>query len=273
MKTMSRLHLWPVCIFLIFLFPSCLQKPEHQQLQIAISKAGPGNHYANYPSWLKIVDTTLVVHNLYPLETDSALQLLKQCDGLLLSGGPDIFPGQYGKEQDTVKAENIDHRRDTLELLLIDRALAMGMPILGICRGLQILNVSQGGSLIVDIPGDFQGNIIHRCADKNNCYHKISIDTNSLLYITSKTQMGFVNTNHHQGIDKLAENLKATAWADDGLIESVEWKSQPNQFVMAVQWHPERLDPGNPLSLPVALIFIKYAEQFHTLQGKKQTGY
>ncbi len=254
-------------LIISFLITGCSQDHKPDGLTIAISKSGPGESYLNYISWLKIADTTLTTHNMYKLSLDSALTLLSKCDGLVLTGGPDVYPGSYGKEGDTAKAGPIDYRRDTLEFLMIEKALELGMPVVGICRGLQILNISQGGSLIVDIPTDFYSKIFHRCPDKNNCYHRVVVDTNSLLFKTSGAVMGFANTNHHQGIDRLANSFVPVAWSDDSLIEAIEWKDDNNPYLLAVQWHPERLDPGNPLSLPIAMYFLKEA---HSYKSEKQ---
>jgi len=246
---------------IVLIFSACLQEEEHIPLRIAISKSGPGDHYAQYARWLKVHDSTLEVINLYALQLDSAIEVLSICDGLLLSGGPDIHPQWYGQEADTSRMGSVDLRRDTLEMAAIERALELEIPVLGICRGAQIMNVSQGGSLYQDIPTDTDSKLFHRCKDRKNCYHQVMIDSNSMLFKTTGVGMGFVNTNHHQAVDRLADNLKATAHAEDGLIEAIEWKNpEGKSLFMGVQWHPERMDHSNPLALPVGMYFLKAAE-------------
>lgn len=257
-----------VIIITLILFSSCISKEKHEPLRIAISKAGPGDHYNAYSQWLKIADTTLLTYDLYSLSIDSSLKLLEECDGLLLTGGPDINPGLYGKKYDTTLVDISDFKRDSLELLLIKKALKLELPLLGICRGLQMINISQGGTLIRDIPTEFNSKIYHRCSDKSNCYHQIFIKKNSQLYKTVNNDLGIVNTNHHQGIDILAGNLSAVAYSEDSLIEAIEL-SDNKSFLLGVQWHPERMDIKNPLSVPIALLFIKQAEIYQKNLSKQ----
>jgi putative glutamine amidotransferase len=254
-------------IIVMFLFVSCLQKPDHKALKIAISKAAPAEYYANYPLWLHIADTTIEMLNMYEYSMDSALALLATCDGLLLTGGPDVYPAWYGKEEDTARCGGFDKRRDTLEMKLIEKALQMKIPILGICRGEQIFNVYSGGSLIIDIPTDFDSSIVHRQTDGSyRCFHKVTIDSSSGLFRTSKAGIGIANSNHHQAIDQLADELKVTAFSDDNSPEAIEWKNPKGKsFFMAVQWHPERLEPDNPLSLPIALFYLKACEEYQSM--------
>ena len=250
-------------VLLLIFLTGCLHEPEHKPLKIAVSKAGPGSHYENYANWLHIVDSTIQIQNMYTIHIDSALELLESSDGLLLTGGPDIYPAWYGQTEDTALCGSFDRRRDTLEMSLITKALAMKIPILGICRGEQILNVYFDGSLIVDIPTDYDTTVKHRIAkDPYSCYHKVVIDSNSKLFQTSNARMGFVASNHHQAISHLGEGLKIVARATDSLPEAIEWEEALNRpFMMAVQWHPERMDKSNPLSLPIALYFINAMEE------------
>ncbi len=258
-------------ILFVFLFSSCLQEKEHIPLKIAISKAGPGSHYDNYKHWLNIADSSIIFYNMYSMPLDSALATLVKCDGLLLTGGPDVHPAWYGQIEDTAKCGSFDMRRDSLEMKLIGGAVNMQIPMLGICRGEQILNVYFGGSLVVDIPTDYNTMIRHRILeDPYSCYHRVVVDSNSMLFKTSHAGMGFVASNHHQAIDRLGDELRITAWADDNLPEAIEWKKPSDKaFMMAVQWHPERMDKSNPLSLPVALYFLKATEDYQRLKQTK----
>ena len=230
-------------------------------LRIAISK-----HYKNYSKWLKTADPDVQYYDLYTISLDEALEIIKKCDGLLLSGGPDVEPAIYGKPEDSARCE-IDFRRDTLEFKLIEIARKLKMPILGICRGEQILNVEYGGTLIVDIPEDFGTDVKHRCKKSDTCFHDITVTQGSLLNEITGAEKGIVNTNHHQAVEKLADGFVASAYSEDGLLEAYEWKGkgqapENEPFILAVQWHPERLDSDNPLSLPIAKYFLMKANEY-----------
>jgi putative glutamine amidotransferase len=227
------------------------------RIRIAISKATPEDVYSNYIRWLKAADSTVQYVDLYHLEIDSAIKLLASCDGLLLTGGTDIYPGKYGKESDTARCWEPDHKRDSLEFLAVGKALEIGIPILGVCRGHQMLNVYFGGSLIIDIPTDLDTLIQHMQPDTYGTYHEIQIKKGTLLYdIVGKTS-GVVNSNHHQGIDVLATPLESAAYSEDYLIESVCLKYYEQEpFLLGVQWHPERMDYGSPLSVNIVKSFL-----------------
>ena len=142
------------------------------------------------------------------------------------------------------------------------------MPVLGICRGEQILNVSLGGSLIVDIPAHFEQlpriyHIIHQCADYLNCFHSVHVFPNTLLHLITGCDSGFVNTNHHQAAERLAPGLICNARSNDGLTEGIEWEVyQEKPFLMGVQWHPERMDTSNALSGKLLKEFITRSKEF-----------
>lgn len=245
-------HLFTIVIFsMLLLFAAC-SKTGNRPLTIAISKSGD-----NYLHWLISEDSTLVTVNLYGLPVDSACELLKACDGLLLTGGEDIFPGLFNQEADTTLCEKTDRLRDTLELALIKVARKLEMPIFGICRGLQMINIEAGGTLIPDIPSRRSGNISHRCNDWKNCYHEINVDTSSMLYFTTGIKTGTVNTNHHQAIDLPGNGLIITAYSPDSIPEAIESTPDSYQgFLMAVQWHPERLLANPELSSTLSNRFI-----------------
>lgn len=250
-------------IFLILLFLIILSAcTEQRVIKIALSKGKGSSSYEKYTLWLKSINENIECIDLYYLDLDSALKVLAECDGLLLTGGPDVHPGRYNKLSDTNRCE-IDEIRDTLEFALISEALNKKMPILGICRGQQILNVALGGTLIVDIPEDVGSDIIHRCDNPDSCFHKIKIIKNTLLHQLVNLDEGFVNTNHHQAIGLISKELIATSSTDDGIVESVEWKERVNKpFLMAVQWHPERMDRNSTLSLAIGEAFLDNVFKF-----------
>jgi putative glutamine amidotransferase len=238
----------------ILLFACNRQKP----LTIVVSKLSP-----NYLNWIKSADSTVNVIDLYELSTDSALKILQTAHGVLITGGEDVYPAFYGKETDTARCDKPDRRRDTLEMALIKKAFDLKMPVFGICRGQQIINVVLGGTLIVDIPADLGTSIQHRCIDYLNCLHRITVADSSKLKHISGVKEGLVNSNHHQAIDQIAAGLKPVAFSDDNVIEAVEWKKpEGKSFLLAVQWHPERLTQNRGMSEPLSKQFLAEAGKF-----------
>jgi putative glutamine amidotransferase len=233
-------------------FTACRQNAV-KPLRIAISKASP-----NYINWLKQADSTVAIVNLYPMPIDSAMMALERCSGLLLSGGEDVYPGIYGMEADTGRCTEMNRHRDSLEIAVIARASDLGLPIMGICRGNQILNVYLGGSLVIDIPQDHGTRVVHQCEDWEHCFHLVYTVGGTRLRLTSGIDSGLVTTNHHQAVKILARGLRANAFSADSLIEGIEWADTVGKpFLIGVQWHPERMEKENPLSGPLALRFIE----------------
>lgn len=258
---MYRFLLFP--LIFILLLSSCNRK-EDQRLIIAISKAKPVEYYGNYSKWVKKAVPEAEIINMYELGVDSALLVLEKCNGLIIAGGPDVYPEWYDQIEDTIKCGAFDRYRDTLEIELIKKAIENKIPLLGICRGEQILNVVLGGSLIIDIPTDHDTTVKHRLVDWENCYHDVDLVEGTYFSSLVGRETGVVNSNHHQAIDRLAEELVITSRAKDGIPESVEWKSKEDKgFLLAVQWHPERLDTVHPqMSLPILNAFIGEARNF-----------
>lgn len=242
------------------IFTSCETKSP-KQIKIAISKEKSDKSTTKYADWLLRHNSEIVYYNLYPLGIDSAIKLLETCDGLLLTGGEDIFPGNYGKIDDTARCGTFDRYRDSLEFTLIDNALANNMPIFGVCRGEQILNISQGGTLYIDIPTDYDTIVKHRNADWSRAYHPVRLVKDTRIYKTCEgSRQGDVVTSHHQGIEKLGKGLLISAYTEDNFPEAIEWADTTNQhFLMAVQWHPEAMDTLHPLSAPLAKKFLMEA--------------
>ena len=172
---------------------------------------------------------------------------LPRLDGLILSGGPDIEPSRYGADPlESTGAPRVD--RDAAELGLIGTALAAGRPVLGICRGLQLLNVARGGTLHQHLP-DVLNSSEHAPAPAVYGHHAIKVTPGSLLAESLGRTDADVPSYHHQGIAELGAGLTVSAVAPDGTIEAIEDQSLP--FCLAVQWHPE---VGDDLSLFRALV-------------------
>ena len=149
------------------------------------------------------------------------------CAGLLLPGGGDIDPALYGQEN--AGSVGIDGERDAREKTLFEYFLAQRRPILGVCRGTQLINVLLGGTLHQDIPG-------HRDEKDDNFLH--GSHTEDPLLLSLYGERFPINSTHHQAIDRLGEGLRAVQWADDGTVEAVRHETLP---LFGVQWHPERL--------------------------------
>jgi putative glutamine amidotransferase len=249
-----KFHQWIIVLLILLL--SCGIKEN--KLRIALSKSSP-----NYIQWLKSADPGIETVNLYTLNTHAALELLTNCDGLLLTGGEDIYPGWYGKENDTGRCTGFDFHRDSLEMAVLDKALESRMPVFGICRGHQLINVYLGGKCIIDIPSDYGQTVIHMCPDYRKCFHEVLVQRNSQLYQVCGCDSALVTTNHHQAVDNLSPLLIVNARSADGLIEGEEWINPSNKgFLMGVQWHPERMETINPLSGKLAEKFVNECEKY-----------
>lgn len=173
-------------------------------------------------------------------DVSRAGQVLSLLDGLLLAGGDDIAPAYYGEETQP-ECGLITPIRDTWELPLCREALHHSLPLLGICRGMQVLNVALGGSLYQDLPSQRPDSPIRHQQPEapETPTHLVRIDSQSHLAQIIGASPLMTNSHHHQAVKQLARGLMATAWAQDGVVEGVEKADEP--FCVAVQWHPERL--------------------------------
>lgn len=181
----------------------------------------------------------LLIPNDYPINQLAVLR--RVLGGVLLSGGGDIDPVLYQPQPDRFAA-NISRERDALEKALAALAVSSDWPLLGICRGHQLLNVSLGGTLYTDIPRQFDTAIEHSQPETmppDHLVHEVIISSESRLGSLFPAGKTWVNSRHHQAIKDLAPNLSVTATASDGLIEGIELNGHP--FCLGVQWHPEAL--------------------------------
>jgi putative glutamine amidotransferase len=233
---------------------------SNKNIRIALSKSVGTENYLLYGKWLKSIDNNIEIVNLYGLSFDESIAELDDCDGLVLTGGPDVHPDFYGMAFDSLRC-SIDAYRDTLEFELIKNAEKKKMPMLAICRGMQILNVAHGGTLIVDIPEDTDSEIPHQVAGED-VFHPISIMENTLLHNLSESLFGNVNSNHHQAVKVLAKDFVISALSPDGIIEAFEFADKSKPFLIAVQWHPERLDQDSRFAIPLANAFIKEVKDY-----------
>ncbi len=170
----------------------------------------------------------------------AAAAILDSVSGLVLTGGEDVDPARYGEERDK-KVRSVNAARDATEAALVEEAKARGMPVLAICRGIQILNVALGGTLVQDIASQCETDISHdEEGPRDSRSHEITIERGSLIAKAIGTERCTVNSFHHQSVKRVAEGLRVTARSPDGIIEGLE-SADKDWWVMAVQWHPEEM--------------------------------
>jgi putative glutamine amidotransferase len=180
---------------------------------------------------------------------ESVARLAEQVDGLLLTGGGDIDPAHFGEARHAT-TDLISAERDDLELRQVTRqAIDTGLPLLAICRGIQVVNVALNGTLHQHVPDVFGDEIAHSQAGaRSDRTHDVTIEPGSLLASLAQSDRLHVNSYHHQAIKDLGDGLRPVAWAEDKLIEAVELPGARG-FVLAVQWHPEELVEHDPAAL------------------------
>ena len=201
---------------------------------------------------------------LFPLTSDEMVlrTLLEQVDGLLLTGGVDIEPARYGEEK-SPSCGPCSPERDAMEYPLCRTALEISMPILAICRGMQLLSCVLGSTLYQDLGTQFSSDIIHaQPQPPADLVHDVAICPDSLLAsIIRKESLG-VNSRHHQGVKVPGKDLTVCATATDGLIEGVELPGAP--FVLGVQWHPETLSSRYPAHQQIFDAFVRACATHHS---------
>jgi putative glutamine amidotransferase len=171
--------------------------------------------------------------------------LWERIDALVLIGGWDVDPALYGQPRHP-KTENVSVARDTPETGLVRRALTDRLPVFGICRGLQVLNVALGGSLVQDIADDVDTSLVHAQKEPRDvATHEVRVAAGSRLHAIVGAHGLAVNSMHHQAIGRVGDGLREVAWAPDGVVEGLELPGD-DRFVLGVQWHPEELVERDP---------------------------
>jgi putative glutamine amidotransferase len=193
-------------------------------------------------------------------------EVLADLDGVLLPGSnTDIDPAHYGEEPHP-KLGTVISIKDTTDRLVLREVEDLGMPLLGICYGMQALNVMRGGSLIQDIGTALDAGLKH---DQGSPYdrpsHAIRVADDGILCGLTSRIIGSVrvNSSHHQAVRQVGKNLRATAWASDGVIECIE-DTRPERFVFGVQWHPEMTFSNDELSREIFRKFVSTCSGFRT---------
>jgi putative glutamine amidotransferase len=198
--------------------------------------------YAGNPPYIRALEAAGALSVLIPLYADVTLleDLRGRLDGLLLTGGGDVDPCHYG-ESTHPKTETPDAARDRIELAITRDALRQDIPILGICRGMQLFNIARGGTLIQDIPTQVPGAVDHDPSGDRSAFamHRIAIEPDSRLARIIGATSHAVNSYHHQAVARPGEGVRVVARATDGVAEAIELDG--HDFAVAVQFHPERL--------------------------------
>jgi putative glutamine amidotransferase len=199
-----------------------------------------------------------------PLTDDPAAirSIFERIDGLLLAGGSDIHPNRYGE---LVRPEcgPIDPNRDSVEIELVRQTVEANRPVLGICRGLQLMNVARGGTLYQDIAAQVPAALKHDYTarqghlDRTGSPHDVTVKAGTRLAGILGTNGFPVNSIHHQAVKDLGRDLVATAYAPDGVVEALELPSHP--FFLGVQWHPEDLLDSQPSMAALFAAFVSAA--------------
>ncbi|RTL59532.1 MAG: gamma-glutamyl-gamma-aminobutyrate hydrolase family protein [Sphingobacteriales bacterium] len=231
-------------------------------MKIGLSYTDDDIKHQNYTEWL--AEGGVDVIKLYEKENDP--KEIEEYDALVLSGGIDIHPEFYNSGNTVYPhaPKKFYEKRDEFEIALFKYSQQANKPVLGICRGLQLINCFYNGTLVQDL-GQEKNNI-HKAAVVNHIQkdkvHGVDIESGTILYEILNGERFAANSAHHQAIDKLGTGLKANCYSDDGLIEGIEWeKAGQKPFLLGVQWHPERMYKfgleKSPLSKAIRSRFIE----------------
>ncbi len=219
--------------------------------------------FTNYPTWI-LGDS----QNIEIIELSASKQNkfeLQKCHALLLSGGIDVDPFFYNPALKDYPNKPLawNRERDQFEIDLFQSALALSMPVLGICRGLQLVNAALKGTLTPDIEATGKQN--HRSQGGDDYIHTVTLIENSLLANITGVIEGTVNSAHHQSVETIAPDLSINCWAAENIAEGIEWKDPTNKSpLICVQWHPERINNNNtnPLSKNIREWFLSEAIKY-----------
>ena len=226
----------------------------NKQIKIGITDCGK---FDNYRRWFESETGIEVVKLSVHLSNSSDVD---GCEGVVFSGGEDLHPGLYGKPEYVQEhgLKEIIPARDKFEYAVIVRALEQKKPVLGICRGLQLINVFLGGTLVPDIPAWVQSTA-HGKVNGLDQTHFVRVETGSLLYDICGQELGLVNSAHHQSAAEPAQSLKISAFSEPSIVEAMEWKEPGNKsWLLMVQWHPERMaDLSSPFSASIKSAFLE----------------
>jgi putative glutamine amidotransferase len=239
-------------------------------VKIGLTYTGSQEKHENYVRWLKRNENIEVLK--LSVENKNAGEI-KNCDGLLLSGGRDIHPKYYGSGNSNYRnapQDGFDENRDEFEISVFKLSQESDLPVLAVCRGMQLVNCILGGNLKQDLGRDL--NLIHRAENGNDKAHGLNIESGTQLGELTNNRRVVVNSAHHQSIKRPASGLRVNCVSDDGTIEGLEWADGSNKpFLICIQWHPERMfkfDLEN--SAMSATIRNKFIEEIKKTRANKK---
>lgn len=211
-----------------------------------------------YTTYTEAVRRAGAIPVLIPPQPENAREIVEQLDGLLLAGGEDCDPAIYGEEpHGSVKPMNVRRQENDFELARAARE--RGIPTLGVCLGLQMMNVAAGGSLVQDIESEIRTDIQHASPPENRVRHDITIEQGTRLASIIRERELNVNSSHHQAVRNVGEGFRVTAHAPDGVVEGLEDPKHP--FYLGVQWHPEDM-PGEQTASALFGAFVEAARSY-----------
>ncbi len=231
-------------------------------MKITIGITDCGEKHQIYEKWILYRNDNIEIIKLGYRQGN--LEEISKCDGILLTGGEDVHPRFYNKPENLplCNPDFIDEQRDEFEWKVCEYVFDNKIPLLGICRGLQFVNVFLGGTLIADIPSIGKNNHSKYYEGKDR-YHQIAVFPESDLAKIVGVNAGIINSAHHQSVDLPASNLVVNALSEDGIVEGVEWEKPNDHSMTLVQWHPERIeDFENPFNRRIREVFIEAAKEF-----------
>lgn len=230
-----------------------------KRIVIGLTPQGDGNKGYNIsPDFIRALNSLGAIAITLPSITDDDELLrdaLALCDGIVFTGGPDVRPSLFG-EDIIPSCGAINDERDAFEIKLYKMAMAADKSILGVCRGVQVMNIAEGGNIYQDIYSQSGTRLVHHTLDGERAFHNVRLtDNNALHKIKFSAESFIVNSYHHQSVKDLADGYEAFAYSDDGLIEAIYMPSR--RFVAGVQWHPEKRFEGDINSFRILIDFVE----------------
>jgi putative glutamine amidotransferase len=217
---------------------------------------GPAGEFCLFGTYTDAVQKAGGVPVLLPPNQVNPGRIFDVIDGLILAGGGDINPELYGDLSHPM-VYSVNEERDQFELSLAKLAFTGNIPILGICRGMQMLNIASGGDLIIHVPDAYGTDTMHRLDEPTRpIEHDIKVEANSRLAKITQTTTISVISWHHQAVGKVTSDWEIAAFAPDGLVEAIEYKSHP--WIFGVQWHPE-MSPQDAVNARIFQAFVEAA--------------